>query len=106
MEGDLIIASFTRLEVLQGMRSHERGRTLALLNALVTHPLDVPTTDRAAALIREQLGQRKTIAGPDAVIAATALVRDVALVTLNPRHFPFAGLTVQPVDERGALLVR
>ncbi|OFX31669.1 MAG: hypothetical protein A2Z07_05120 [Armatimonadetes bacterium RBG_16_67_12] len=103
-EDDLIIASFTRLEVLQGMRDHERDRTLALLNSLITHPLDVPTADLVAALIRDQLARRKTIAGPDAVIAATALTSDATLVTMNPRHFPFASLKVRQVNEKGEVV--
>jgi predicted nucleic acid-binding protein len=61
----------------------------------------VPTADRAAALIRDQMRRRKTIAGPDAVIAATALMRYASLVTLNARHFPFAGLKVRQVTEDG-----
>ncbi len=100
-EGDLVIASFTRLEIIRGMRNHERERTLLLLNSLLTHPLDIPTTDRAGELIREQLARRTTIAGPDAIIAATAFIREAAVVTTNPRHFPFAGLKVYRVDEHG-----
>jgi predicted nucleic acid-binding protein len=102
-EGDLVIASFTRLEIVRGMRDHERERTLRLLDSLITHPLDIPTADRAGELIRQQLTRRMTIAGPDAVIAATAFIRDAAVVTANPRHFPFAGLKVHRVDEHGAL---
>jgi predicted nucleic acid-binding protein len=52
-------------------------------------------------LLRAQLAHRRTIAGPDAVIAATALEAGASLVTTNPRHFPFPGLKVRPVDERG-----
>jgi predicted nucleic acid-binding protein len=100
-EGDLIIASFTRLEIVRGMREHERERTFMLLNSLITHPLDAATADRAGMLIRSELAHRKTIAGPDAVIAATALMANATLVTANPRHFSVRGLTLQAVDERG-----
>jgi predicted nucleic acid-binding protein len=100
-EGDLIIASFTRLEVVRGMRDHERDRTLLLLNSLVTHPLDAATADRAGLLIRSALARGRTAAGPDAVIAATALMAGAVLVTTNPRHFVFPELDVRAVDERG-----
>lgn len=100
-EGDLIIASFTRLEIVRGMRDHERERTFMLLNSLVTHPLDAATADRAGMLIRSELAHRRTLAGPDAVIAATALTANATLITTNPRHFSLPGLTLQAVDGRG-----
>ena len=94
---------FRSLEIIRGMRERERDRTLLLLNSLVTHPLDIPTADHAGELIREQLVRQKTIAGPDAVIAATALIRGAALVTTNPRHSPFPDLKVYKVDEHGMM---
>ena len=33
-EGDLYISAFTRVEVLRGMREHERKRTFALLDSM------------------------------------------------------------------------
>ncbi len=100
-EGRLYIASFTRLEIVRGMRDHEREATFALLDALRTHPLDAPTADLAGEMIRAW--QRKGIAlsGPDAVIAASAIRCGAVLVTTNPRHFPMAELTVMGVDEEG-----
>jgi predicted nucleic acid-binding protein len=55
-------------------------------------------------LIRSELAHRQTLAGPDAVIAATALMANATLVTTNPRHFSIRGVTVQAVDERGAAI--
>jgi predicted nucleic acid-binding protein len=103
-EGDLIIASFTRLEIVRGMKDHERDRTSLLLNSLVTHPLDAATADRAGMLIRAELAHRRTVAGPDAVIAATALMAGATLVTTNPRHFSFPGLKVHGVGEQGVMI--
>ncbi|MFO7632230.1 MAG: PIN domain-containing protein [Caldilinea sp.] len=34
--GDLCISAFTRVEVLRGMREHERERTVALLDGFIT----------------------------------------------------------------------
>ncbi len=100
-EGQLIIASFTRLEVIQGMREHEREATFALLDALQTHPLDAPTADLAGEMIRVWRMKGVTISGPDAVIAASALRCGATLVTTNPRHFPMEELSVLGVDEEG-----
>lgn len=102
-EGDLIIASFTRLEVIRGMRNHERDQTMLLLNSLVSHALDIPTADLAGEFIRTQLARKKTIAGPDAVVGATAIINNAVLITTNPVHFALEGLNVYAVDEEGAV---
>ncbi|MFN3762012.1 MAG: type II toxin-antitoxin system VapC family toxin [Anaerolineae bacterium] len=102
-EGQLIIASLTRLEVIQGMRDHEREATFALLDALQTHPLDAPTADLAGEMIRAWRKKGITLGGPDAVIAASALRCRATLVTTNPRHFPMEDLPVLRVDEEGNL---
>jgi len=102
-EGDLYIASFTRLEVIRGMRDHEREATLALLNALLTVPLDVATADLAGEMTRTWRKRGVTLSGPDAVIAASALQCGAMLVTTNPRHFPMSELVVWQAGENGEL---
>jgi predicted nucleic acid-binding protein len=103
-EGQLYIASFTRLEVVRGMRDHEREATFALLDALRTYPLDAETADQAGEMIRAWRKKGITISGPDAVIAASALRCQATLVTTNPKHFPMAELTVLGADEEGNLV--
>lgn len=100
-EGDLYIASFTRVEVVRGMRNHERDATFALMDALWTYPLDAQTADLAGEMIRTWRSKGITISGPDAVIAASALRCRAALVTTNPKHFPMVELTVLAADEEG-----
>jgi predicted nucleic acid-binding protein len=100
-EGRLYIASFTRLEIVRGMRDHEREATFALLDALRTHPLDAPTADLAGEMIRTWQRKGITLSGPDAVIAASAIRCGAVLVTTNLRHFPMRELTVMGVDEEG-----
>jgi predicted nucleic acid-binding protein len=63
-EGRLYIASFTRLEIVRGMRDHEREATFALLDALRTHPLDAPTADLAGEMIRAWQRKGITLSGP------------------------------------------
>ncbi len=105
-EGELWIASFTRLEVVRGMREHEHAATMALLDALNSYPLDADTADLAGELIRTWQGRGVTLSGPDAVIAASALRCGAALVTTNARHFPMPELAVLAADEEGkAVLV-
>lgn len=100
-EGDLYISAFTRVEVLRGMRDHERERTFLLLDGLLTHPLDKETANRAGELLRVWQAQGVTLSGPDAVIAASALEVDAILVTTNPRHFPMPELDALAADEEG-----
>jgi tRNA(fMet)-specific endonuclease VapC len=97
--GPIAISVYTRLEVLQGMRDHERARTFLLLDRLATYPFDTPTAAHAAGLIRDARARGVTLAEPDAIIAATALAVGATLVTLNVRHFSMPDLDLLAVDE-------
>lgn len=101
--GDLYISAFTRVEILRGMREHERERTLRLLDSFITQVIDRATADQAGEWIRFWQSRGVTLSGPDAVIAACALQANAALVTTNPRHFPMPELTVLAADEDGQL---
>ena len=101
--GDLVISAFTRVEVLRGMRDHERERTFALLNGFRTQVIDRTTADQAGEWIRAWQARGIILGGPDAVIAASALQVGAALVTTNARHFPMPELTVLSVDEDGQI---
>src|SRR5262245_20453519 len=99
--GELYISAMTRIELVQGMREHERARTLRLMDSLPTYPLDAPTADLAGELILAWRRRGVTLQGPDAAIAATAIRLDATLVTLNARHFPMPELRLLIVDEQG-----
>jgi len=101
--GDLYISAFTRVEVLRGMREHERERTFTLLDGFTTHPVDRATADRAGELLRAWQSRGIILGGPDAIIAASALQVSAALVTTNARHFPMPELVVLAADEDGQL---
>lgn len=85
------------------MRENEREATLDLLDSLTTMPLDSTTADLAGGLIREWRSQGVVLGDADAVIAASALMLGVGLVTTNPRHFPMPELVVWQADEDGKL---
>ena len=101
--GDLYISAFTRVEVLRGMREHERERTFTLLDGFTIHPVDRATADRAGELLRAWQSRGIILGGPDAIIAASALQVSAALVTTNARHFPMPELVVLAADEDGQL---
>lgn len=101
--GDLYISAFSRVEIIRGMRDHERERTFALLDSLYTQAIDRAVADQAGEWIREWKARGITLGGPDTVIAASAFRVEAALVTTNARHFPMAELTVFSVDESGKM---
>ncbi|CAN5651393.1 type II toxin-antitoxin system VapC family toxin [soil metagenome] len=57
-------------------------------------PLELSTAEHAGRL-RRRFGSSHGTDLVDAVLAATALDRSVALVTNNRRHFPMPGLTLR-----------
>jgi predicted nucleic acid-binding protein len=61
-----------------------------LLRAMIELPID-PATAELAGITRRETG----IATPDALIAATALIHRIPLMTRNRRHFePVSGLHI------------
>lgn len=91
--GILHASEITRLELLVGMRSREEERTRALLGTLRWHPVDEDVAERAGALGRQWLPSHGGIDSADLAIAATVLLAELRLLTVNVRHFPmFDGL--------------
>ena len=86
------MASVTQIEVygFTGLKPEEEAALDILFRRLTVHPLDAAVIERAIALRREN---RMGLA--DAIIAATALVHDLSLVTRNEEDFKLAtGLLV------------
>ena len=76
-----------------GMRPAERQEIRRLLASFTCEPVTRQVGERAGDLRRQFRRSHATISTADYLIAATALVRDLSLSTLNVRHFPmFAGL--------------
>jgi predicted nucleic acid-binding protein len=92
LEGQLGIATISRVEIIEGMREHERERTLRLLDALTCYPLDIPIADLSGEFIRRYRAEGVTLDKPDAIIGATAVYHGLVLVTYNSKHFPMPEL--------------
>ena len=73
----------TRAELLAGAGAEDDSNVRRFLAGMEEIPVDRRVADRAGLLRREIPGLRM----PDALIAATALVRSVALHTKNRRDF-------------------
>ena len=86
-------AEVTRVEVLRGMRSHERRVTERFLATIRWVGVDEEVSTLAAELGRRFRGSHGALGVADLVVAATAERHKLPLATLNVRHFPmFPGL--------------
>lgn len=86
-ECELAVSVISRTEVLIGMKDKESKATLGLLNSLTSYPVTNAVADLAAEVVRKWSRKGKTVAIPDALIAATVLTGDLALLTYNRKHF-------------------
>ena len=82
----LAISAITRLEVHAGMYEDERYITRKLLSRFLTYSISPDIADLAGELIARSR-KRSLLSLPDAVIAATALLERLTLVTYNVAHF-------------------
>jgi len=106
LKGRPYISAMTRLEIVCGMREHERQKTFDLLKSFETISMTAEIADLAGELIRSWRARGVVLGDADAVIAASALHNNLALVTTNARHFPMPELTVLQADEEGHLTQR
>jgi predicted nucleic acid-binding protein len=78
----------TRVEVLRGMRSHERRAVERFLAAIRWVGVDEGISTLAGDLGRRFRRSHTALGVADLVIAATADRHGLSLATLNVRHFP------------------
>jgi predicted nucleic acid-binding protein len=102
-EAEVFISAFTRLEIVRGMRTHERQKTCELLDMLETIPVAAGVADLAGEFIRAWRERGVILGDADAIIAASVLDRGLQLVTTNARHFPMPEIVVLEADEEGHL---
>lgn len=90
LERDEVVAAsvLTRVELSIGMRSAERRATDALAGALEWLAVDADVSAQADALARRYARSHSGIDAVDYCVAASALVNELELWTLNVRHFP------------------
>lgn len=86
-------SEMSRIEVIRGLRSAERGGAERLFSRLVWVPLDEAVARLAGELGRRWRRSHPGIGTADLAVAATAGQLNADLATANVRHFPmFKGL--------------
>ena len=78
----------SRAEVIRGMRSPERARTMILLDAISWLDVTQAIADRAGELARAYRRSHRGVDLADFLIAAAAEEVHGRLVTRNVKHFP------------------
>jgi predicted nucleic acid-binding protein len=87
-------SEISRIEVIQGLRSSERGAAGRLFALIAWVPVSEAIARRAGELGRQWRRSHPSIGVADLAIAATAEEIGAPLATRNLRHFPmFEGLS-------------
>lgn len=92
LDGSLGVSVISRAEIWAGAREGEQRRIEELFLSLTTYPVDGAVADRAGKFLRQYRRPGKPLELADALIAATAVVHELALVTYNVSHFPMPEL--------------
>ena len=82
------------LEVMVGAKPKEEDATRALLGGLVQHPVTGEIAEEAARILQSFTARGITLDAFDALIAATARLEDLTLLTYNVRRYPMKDIEV------------
>jgi hypothetical protein len=96
IERRLAASEVTRIEILRGLRSSERGAAERAFAGLRWVAVNESIARRAGDLGRRWRRSHGSIGLADLVIASTALELEAELATSNVRHFPMFPELVSP----------
>lgn len=96
----LVISVVTVTELLGGMRPGEETQTEQLLGLFTVLDVDEAVGRQAAAYLQVFRRSHRIDLG-DALIAATAFVSGIELLTRNVKHYPMQDIVVRVPYERG-----
>lgn len=87
-EEPIAASELVRFELLAGVRADEMEALERFFSACLWLPVDEDVARTAGALARKHRAAFSGIDDVDYLIAATAIVFDMELLTTNVRHFP------------------
>jgi len=90
--GLLAVSGITHFEVFAGMKIGEEPATSAFLDGIVSVAIDVPIARHAGEMSGRLRAKGMTVGMADCIIAASAILLSVPLLTNNVAHYPFSGL--------------
>jgi len=95
--GDALACSAVSVaEIYAGMRPHESFKTQTFLEQIEHYAIDFELARYAGILKNEWARKGRTLSLDDIVIAATALMHKLVLVTDNRKDFPMPDLVLYP----------
>lgn len=92
LEGPFGVSVVSRSEIWAGAKEAEHRQIEDLFLSLTTYPVNETVADVAGKFLRQYRGRGKPLELADALIAATAVVHELQLVTYNTAHFPMPEL--------------
>ncbi len=92
LEGSFGISVISRAEIWAGAREREHRQIEDLFLSFTAYPVDTVVADRAGSYLREYQARGRRLELADALIAATAVIHELVLVTCNVGHFPMPEL--------------
>jgi predicted nucleic acid-binding protein len=96
IEGNRSVSVVSRAELFAGVFDEEdRRKVETLLSAFRVHEVTAPIAEKGGFFKRDYQPSHGTGIA-DALIAATAEIHDVRLVTLNEKHFPMLDDLIVP----------
>ncbi len=96
--GSLACSVVTVGELYAGMKPHEKARTEELLHGFEEYDVTGDIARYAGLLKNEWAAKGFTLTLPDTIIAATAILRKLVLVTENRKDFPMPQVVMLETD--------
>ena len=94
-----LLSAVTVAELYSGVRDGDERTALdAFVAAFEIVPIDTPIGVQGG-LFRRDFFKSHNVGLADALIAATAVVRQATLVTLNKKHFPMLATVIVPYEK-------
>jgi len=97
--GKAYLSAISVYELSCGMREGEEEMTEAFVEGCEVVEVNRPIAQEAGRLYREYRRKGVTVSPGDYIIAATAIILSVPIISNNKRHYPFEGLEVYTAKE-------
>ena len=84
---NIAVSAITQYEILVGSNQEQNEFWKLIFSKIIVLDFDKNAVAQAVAIFQELKLKRKLIELPDILIAATAIVNNCRLITLNKKHF-------------------